>query len=169
MTNSFAEFEKAKMFLVIGSNMTEAHPVAATFVRNAVRKGAELYVVDPRKTDLAARATRHLPIKVGSDIAFLNGIMNVLIREDLYDKEYVNSCCTGIEDLRKKVLEYPPERAAEICGLDAETIRQTARHLAKARPAMLIYTLGITEHTCGTDNVVTCAALQMLLGNVGFE
>ena len=169
MTNSFADFDKAKMLLVIGSNMTEAHPVAATFVKNAVRKGAELYVVDPRRTDLARCATRHLPIKVGSDIALLNGIMNVLITEDIYDKEYVNSCCVGLEDLKKRVMEYPPERSAEICGIDGETIRQTARRLAAVKPAMLIYTLGITEHTCGVNNVVTCADLQMLLGNVGFE
>jgi formate dehydrogenase major subunit len=169
MTNSFADFEKAKMFLVIGSNMTEAHPVAASFVKRAVRKGAELYVVDPRSTDLAKRATRHLPIKVGSDIAFLNGLMHVLVTEDLYDKDYVNSCCTDFEALRSKVMEYPPERASAICGIDAETIRETARHLAAIKPAMLMYTLGITEHTCGVNNVVSCASLQMLLGNVGFE
>ena len=127
MTNSFADFAKAKMFFVIGSNMTEAHPVAATFVKNAVRKGAELYVVDPRRTGLAELATLHLPIKVGSDIAFLNGLMNVLITENLYDKDYVKSCCTGFEELKKKVMEYPPERAAEICGIDAETIRQCGK------------------------------------------
>jgi formate dehydrogenase major subunit len=169
MTNSFADFEKAKMLLVIGSNMTEAHPVAASFVKNAVKKGAELYVIDPRQTDLARFATHHLPIKVGSDIALLNGIMNVLIQEDIYDKDYVNSCCVGLEDLRKRVIEYPPERSAEICGIDAQTIRQTARRLAAVKPAMLIYTLGITEHTCGVNNVFACADLQMLLGNVGFE
>ena len=169
MTNSFADFEKAKMFLVIGSNMTEAHPVASTFVKNAVRKGAELYVVDPRYTDLASRATRHFPIKVGSDIAFLNGIMHVLINEDLYDKDYVKSCCAGFDALKQKVMEYPPERAAGICGIDAETIRNLARRVASVKPMMLIYTLGITEHTCGVNNVVTCANLQMLLGNVGFE
>ena len=169
MTNSFADFDKARMLLVIGSNMTEAHPVAATFVKNAVRKGAELYVVDPRRTDLAKRATMHLPLKVGSDIAFLNGLMNVLITEDLYDKEYVDSCCTGFEALRQKVLEYPPERAAGICGLDAALIRRVARRLSEVKPAMLIYTLGITEHTSGVNNVMSCANLQMLLGNVGFE
>ena len=169
MTNSFADFEKAKMLLVIGSNMTEAHPVAATFVKNAVKKGAELYVIDPRQTDLARVATRHLPIKVGSDIALLNGIMNVLIQEDIYDKDYVKSCCVGLEELKKKVMEYPPERSAEICGIDGQTIRQTARRLAAVKPAMLIYTLGITEHTCGVNNVFACADLQMLLGNVGFE
>jgi len=169
MTNSFADFEKAKMFLVIGSNMTEAHPVAASFLKNAVTKGAELYVVDPRYTDLAKRATCHLQIKVGSDIALLNGIMHVLIAEEIYDKEYVARCCVGFEELKKKVMAYPPERVAPICGVDAETIRQVARQLASIKPAMLIYTLGITEHTCGVNNVVTCANLQMLLGNVGFE
>jgi formate dehydrogenase major subunit len=169
MTNSFADFDRARMLFVIGSNMTEAHPVAATFVKNAVRKGAELYVVDPRRTDLAKRATLHLPLKVGSDIAFLNGLMHVLIIEDLYDKEYVSSCCTGFEALRQKVLEYPPERAADICGLEPALIRRVARRLSEVKPAMLIYTLGITEHTSGVNNVMSCANLQMLLGNVGFE
>jgi formate dehydrogenase major subunit len=169
MTNSFADFAKAKMFFVIGSNMTEAHPVAATFIKNAVMKGAKLYVADPRRTELADWATGHIPLKVGSDIALLNGLMNVLIAENLYDKEFVRSCCHGFEELEKKMKEYPPERVAAICGLDAETIRHLARRLASVKPAMLIYTLGITEHTCGVNNVFSCANIQMLLGNVGFE
>jgi formate dehydrogenase major subunit len=169
MTNSFVDFDKAKMFLVIGSNMTEAHPVAASFVKNAVRDGAELLVVDPRLTDLAKIATLHLPLKVGSDIALLNGLMNVLITEDLYDKKYVDSYCVGFEALKEKVLEYTPERAAGICGIDADVIRRVARRLGEVKPAMLVYTLGITEHTSGVNNVLSCANLQMLLGNVGFE
>jgi formate dehydrogenase major subunit len=169
MTNSFADFAKAKMLLVIGSNMTEAHPVAGAMVKRAVLNGAELYVVDPRRTELAEIATQHLPLKVGSDIALLNGLMYVLITEDLYDKNYVNSCCAGFDELKIKVMEYPPERAAEICGLDADLIRRVARRLAAVKPAMLMYTLGITEHTCGVNNVLSCANLQMLLGNVGFE
>ena len=169
MTNSFADFAKAKMILAIGTNMTEAHPVAATYVKNAVANGAELIVVDPRRTGLAEHASLHLPIKVGSDIAILNGLMNVLIQENLYDKGYVESCCVGFEDLKTKVSEYPPERAAKICGIGADTIRDVARRLAAIRPGMLAYTLGITEHTCGTNNVLSCANLQMLLGNVGFE
>ncbi len=111
----------------------------------------------------------HLQIKVGSDIALLNGLMHVLITEDIYDKPYVDSCTMGFEELKRKVLEYPPERASEICGVNAETIRRVARRLAAVKPAMLIYTLGITEHTSGINNVVSCANLQMLLGNVGFE
>ncbi|MFH0825865.1 MAG: formate dehydrogenase subunit alpha [Pseudomonadota bacterium] len=169
MTNSFADFAKAKMILAIGTNMTEAHPVAGTFIKNAVKNGAELYVVDPRRIELADIADLHLQIKVGSDIALINGLMHVLITEDLYDKDYVARCCTGFEELKSKVMEYPPERAAEITGIAADTIGDTARRLASVKPAMLIYCLGITEHTCGVNNVVTCANLQMLLGNVGFE
>jgi len=169
MTNSIQEFGKAKLIFVIGSNMTEAHPVVATYVKNAVAKGAELYVVDPRLNGLARIANLHLPIKVGSDIALLNGLMNVLITEDLYDKAYVDSCCTGFDELKAKVLEYPPERVVSICGIDAKTIRRLARRMAAVRPGMLAYTLGITEHTCGVHNVISTANLQMLLGNVGFE
>ena len=169
MTNSFADFAKAKSIFVIGSNMTEAHPVAASFVKQAVLSGARLYVADPRRTALADMATRYFPIKVGSDVAFLNSLMNVLIREDLYDKAYVESRCSGFEELKAKVLEYPPEKAAKICGLSADEIRALARGLAAIKPAMLMYTLGITEHTCGVNNVLSCANLQMLLGNVGFE
>ncbi len=169
MTNSFSEFSKAKMFLVIGSNMTEAHPVAASFVKNAVMKGARMTVIDPRKHGLVDFASSHLPLKPGSDIALLNGIMHVLITEDLYDKHFVSSCCIDFEDLKNKIMEYPPERAAEISGISADVIRETARELASIKPVMLCYTLGITEHTCGKNNVMTVANLQMLLGNMGVE
>ena len=160
---------KAKMILIIGSNMTEAHPVASTFVKDAVLAGAELIVVDPRRTELVDFANLHVQIKVGSDVALINGVMNVLINEKLYDKKYVESCTTGFEELKKKAMEYPPERAAEISGVSADTIRDLARRLASVKPAMLMYTLGITEHVCGVNNVMSCANLQMLLGNVGFE
>jgi formate dehydrogenase major subunit len=103
MTNSFSEFAKAKMFLVIGSNMTEAHPVAATFVKNAVLNGAQLIVVDPRRHPLVDHAHLHVPIRVGSDIALLNGLMHVLIQEKLYDKSFVSSCTVGFEELEAKV------------------------------------------------------------------
>jgi formate dehydrogenase major subunit len=169
MTNSFSDFHKARMILVIGSNMTEAHPVAASFVKDAVLDGAQLIVVDPRRTGLVDFAQLHVPIKVGSDVAFLNGVMNVLINEDLYDKKYVESCTMGFDELKLKAMEYPPERAAAISGVSTETIRDVARRLAAVKPAMLMYTLGITEHICGVNNVLSCANLQMLLGNVGFE
>ena len=169
MTNSFAEFSRAKMFLVIGSNMTEAHPVAATFLKNAVQKGARLIVVDPRRHRLVDHAERHLPIRVGSDIAFLNALMQVLITEERYDKDFVEANTENFADLKARVAEYPPQRAAEICGIPAEEIVETARVLAAVKPVMLCYTLGITEHTCGRNNVVSVANLQMLLGNMGVE
>jgi formate dehydrogenase major subunit len=169
MTNSFSEFEKAKMFMVIGSNMTEAHPVAATFVKNAVAKGARLIVVDPRRHKLADFAELHVPLKVGSDIAFLNALMYVLIEEELYDKKFVESCTVDFEKIETAVKSYPPEVAAGICGLSAEMIRDVARRIASVKPMMLCYTLGITEHTCGRNNVLSIANLQMLLGNMGLE
>lgn len=169
MTNSFNEFSRAKMLLVIGSNMVEAHPVAATYVKNAVLGGAKLIVVDPRRHFLVDYATLHVPLRLGSDIAFLNGVMNVLIQEGLYDKKFVKSCCAGFGNLKAKMMEYPPERAAEITGVPVEMIKDVARLLAANKPAMACYTLGITEHTCGKNNVVSVANLQMLLGNMGVE
>lgn len=167
MTNSFGEFADAKTIMVIGSNMTEAHPVAASFIKNAVTKGAELIVVDPRRHRLVDFATTHIPLKVGSDIAFLNGLMHVLIEENIYNKEFVSSCCAGFDELKEKVKTYTPEYSSTICGIDPESIRQLARRLAAAQPAMVCYTLGITEHTCGKNNVMSVANLQMLLGNLG--
>ncbi len=169
MTNSFGEFARAKMFLVIGSNMTEAHPVAATFLKNAVMNGAKLIVVDPRKHGLTRFADLHVPIRVGSDIAFINGVMNVLIRENLYDRGFVETRTVNFEELKQVVLSASIGEMAEICGIGPEIIEQTARMLASIKPAMLCYTLGITEHTCGRNNVVSTANLQMLLGNMGVE
>ncbi|MHB9075352.1 MAG: formate dehydrogenase subunit alpha [Desulfobaccales bacterium] len=169
MTNSFADFAKAKMFFVTGSNMTEAHPVASTFLKNAVRNGAQLIVADPRRVKLAEFADLYVPIKVGSDVAFINGLMHIIITENLYDQDYVERCCTGFEALKAKVMEYPPERVAPIVGISVEMLKDVAHRLASVKPLMLIYTLGITEHTCGVNNVMSTANLQMLLGNVGFE
>jgi formate dehydrogenase major subunit len=169
MTNSISEFSKARMFMVIGSNMLEAHPVAATFIKNAVTRGAELIVVDPRRHGLVDYATTHIQLKVGSDIAFLNALMQVLITEGLYDRKFVASCCTGFEELKEKVMAYPPERSSDICGIAPDVIRKLARRIAAVKPMMICYTLGITEHTCGKNNVMSIANLQMLLGNLGME
>lgn len=169
MTNSFGEFENAKMFFLIGTNMTEAHPVASYFVKRAKKKGAKLIVVDPRNHDLAKKADIFAQIKVGSDIAFLNGIMNVLITENLYDKKFVEENCENFEELKKTVMNYPPEKASIISGVPAEKIIEIAKTMASVKPAMLCYTLGITEHTCGKNNVMSTANLQMLLGNMGKE
>lgn len=143
--------------------------MASYFVKRAVNKGAKLIVVDPRKHALARKAHLFAQIKVGSDVAFLNGIMHVLISEDLYDKEFVAANCTDFEDLKSKVMEYPPERASRISGVSVELIREIAHTMASIKPGMVCYTLGITEHTCGKNNVMSIANLQMLLGNLGME
>lgn len=169
MTNSFNEFDRAKMLMVIGSNTTEAHPVAATFIKNAVAKGARLIVVDPRRHPLVEHAELHVPLKVGSDIALLNGLMNIIIQEERYDKEFVNSCTVDFEKVKAKVAAYPPEKAAQISGISVEMLHDLAQRITSVQPMMLCYTLGITEHTCGTNNVLSVANLQMLLGNMGVE
>ncbi len=169
MTNSFGEFENARLFFLIGTNMAEAHPVASYLVKRALKKGAKLIVVDPRKHLLAKKADIFAQIKVGSDVAFLNGIMHVLIAEGLYDKDFVAANCDGFEDLKAVVMQYPPERAAQIAGVPVEVIQQIARTMAATRPGMACYTLGITEHTSGKNNVMSISNLQLLLGNVGVE
>ena len=167
MTNSFDEFKNAKMFFLIGTNMAEAHPVASYYVKQAKLNGAKIIVVDPRKHILADKADIFAQIKVGSDVAFINGLMHVLITEDLYDKKFVEENTEQFEEMKAVVMQYPPERASEISGVPVEMIKEIAYTMAEVRPAMLCYTLGITEHTCGKNNVMSTANLQMLLGNMG--
>lgn len=169
MTNSFSEFENAKLFFLIGTNMTEAHPVASYFVKRAKKKGAKIIVADPRYQALAKKADIYAQIKVGSDVAFINGLMHVLITEDLYDKKFVAENTEKFEDMKAVVMQYPPERAAEISGVTPDLIKEIARTLASVKPGMLCYTLGITEHTSGKNNVMSTSNLQMLLGNMGLE
>src|SRR5271169_5083308 len=127
MTNSFSCFGDAKLFVCIGTNMAEAHPVAATFLKNAVRKGAEVIVIDPRRHILCDHASIFAQIKVGTDGAFLNGLMYILLTEDLYDKKLVEAHTEGFDHLREIVLQYPVERAARICGVSPDLIREIAR------------------------------------------
>jgi len=149
--------------------MTEAHPVAAYFVKRAKLKGATIIVADPRYHALAKKADIYAQIKVGTDVAFLNGIMNVLINEDLYDKKFVEENTEQFEELKSTVMQYTPERASEISGVPVETIKEIARTMSSIKPGMLCYTLGVTEHTCGKNNVMSTSNLQMLLGNMGVE
>ncbi len=169
MTNSFDDIaDDARLYFVIGSNTTENHPVLGMRLRQAVkRRGAGLIVCDPRAIPIAEFATLHIRHRPGTDIALLNGIMHVLIAEGLYDKQFVAERTEGFEDLKAKVSEYPPERAAEITGVRAGQIVEAAHLLADQRPGALLYAMGITQHTTGHQNVLACANLQMLLGNMG--
>jgi formate dehydrogenase alpha subunit len=169
MTNSFDDIANdAQIYFVIGSNTTENHPVLGMRIRQAVkRRGAKLIVCDPRSIRIADLATLHIRQKPGTDIALLNGIMHVLVTEGLYDKEFVAQRTEGFEELKAKLDHYAPDRAAEICGVPAEQIVEAAYLLAENRPGALLYAMGITQHTTGHENVLACANLQMLLGNMG--
>jgi formate dehydrogenase major subunit len=167
MTNSVGDLREAKVLLVIGSNMTEAHPVVSYRVKEAVRRGATLIVVDPRRSDLCRWAAHHLPIRVGSDIALVNALLHEIFRDGREDAAFLREHTENPDDIRAWVADWTPERAVAICGVPAEGIREVARILGTAGPASVCYTLGITEHVCGTDNVKALANLQMALGNIG--
>jgi formate dehydrogenase alpha subunit len=168
MTNSFDDIvNDAKVYFIIGSNTTENHPVLGMRLRQSIKRGAKLIVCDPRAIPITDFATLHIAQKPGTDIALLNGIMHVLITEGLYDETFVAERTEGFEALKATVLEYPPQRAAEICGVAPEEIIQAAHLLGENRPGALLYAMGITQHTTGHQNVLSCANLQMLLGNMG--
>lgn len=167
MTNSIAELEDADLIFVIGSNMTEAHPVISYFVKRAVKKGTTLIVNDPRRTDLCRWADHFVRINSGSDIAYINGLINEIFKNGWADEEFLREHTENPDDIRAWVADYPVERASEICGVPVERMKEIARLLGTAKSASVCYTLGITEHICGTDNVMTLANLQMVLGNLG--
>lgn len=167
MTNSIRELEDVKVLFVIGSNTTEAHPVISYFMKRAVKKGATLIVNDPRKIDLTRWATMHVQHKVGTDVAYINGLINEIFKNGWAREEYLKNCTENPDDIRAAVADYPVEKASAICGVPVETMKQVARILGEAESASVCYTLGITEHICGTDNVKSLANLQMVLGNIG--
>jgi formate dehydrogenase major subunit len=167
MTNSIEELEDAKVIFVIGSNMTEAHPVISYYVKRAVKKGATLIVNDPRRIDLVNWATMHVQHKVGTDVAYLNGLMHEIFAKGWAREDYLRECTENPEVIRETAAAYPLERASAICGVPVEQMQEVARILGEAESVSVCYTLGITEHICGTDNVKTLANLQMVLGNIG--
>jgi formate dehydrogenase alpha subunit len=167
MTNSIPEFENADCVLIIGSNTSEAHPLIATRIMRAKAKGAKLIVVDPRTTQMSMLADLHLKHRPGTDVAWINGMMNVVLSEGLADEEFIASRTEGFEELKQTVAEYTPERVQEISGIPAEGLIEAARIYAGADSASIVYAMGITQHTTGVDNVMSCANLAMLTGNVG--
>jgi len=167
MTNSIKEIEDAEFILATGTNTTEGHPVIGIQVKKAIRKGATVVVADPRKTEIAGLANIHLQIKSGSDIALLNGLANIIIAEDLWDKEFVKERTEDFDALKETVAKYTPEYVEEITGVPAETLKEVARGYAKAKSASILYTMGLTQHICGTHNVFAVANLTMLCGQIG--
>ncbi|RLI01347.1 formate dehydrogenase subunit alpha [Candidatus Bathyarchaeota archaeon] len=168
MTNSIQEMLDTDCFLVIGSNTTENHPVIAKYIRQAVLdRGAKLVVADPRKIGLVRDSSIWLRQRGGTDVALLNGLMNVIIEENLHDEAFIIERTENYEELKNTVEKYTPERVERITGVPADKLREAARMYAKADRASIIFSMGITQHTTGTDNVLSTANLAMLTGNVG--
>jgi formate dehydrogenase major subunit/formate dehydrogenase alpha subunit len=170
MTNSIAELENTDCILVIGSNTTETHPVTSTFIKRAVRlNNKTLIVIDPRRLDLVKHAALWLRQRPGTDIAVINGIMNLIIQENLHDQAYIAERTENFEALKETVAKYTPEYVEQISGVPAADLRRAARLYGSAKAASIVYAMGITQHTVGTDNVKSLANLAMLCGNVGIE
>lgn len=169
MTNSIREIPQSEAFLVIGSNTTENHPVLGSMIKKAVLLGGKkLVVADPRRIELARYADVYLQIRPGTNIALLNGLMHVILRDGLQDSAYVQSRCEGFAELAEILKKYTPEHVAGICGLpDPEQIVTAARLLAAAKPMAVYYCMGITQFKSGVNGVKSVANLQLLLGNIG--
>ena len=168
MTNAMDEFELADAIFVIGSNTTECHPIIGASIKRAVLSGkTTLIVADPRTIELTEFAAVHMQQKNGTDVALVNAMMHVILAEGLEDKAFIAERTEGFGDLRKAVEPYTPEMAAKITGVPAALICESARAYARADAASIVYSMGITQHTTGTDNVLSLANLAMLTGNVG--
>jgi len=168
MTNTIGDIEQADVILITGSNTSENHPVISSVVKRAVRlKGKQLIVVDPRRITMTRYARKWLRPNLGSDVAWINGLMHVIIVETLYDKAFVEKRTVGFEALRKTVETYTPEHVEKITGIPAPDLIEAARMYATAERASILYCMGITQHTTGTDNVKSLANLAMLCGHIG--
>ncbi|MGA0827116.1 MAG: formate dehydrogenase subunit alpha [Gemmobacter sp.] len=167
VTATFNEIENADVAIVIGSNPTENHPVAATFFKQFAKRGGTLIVMDPRGMGLKRHASHMLQFRPGTDVALLNAIMNVIVEEKLYDRQYIEGFTEGFFEFRDHIRAFPPERMAAICGIDAETIRAVARSFARARAGMIFWGMGVSQHIHGTDNARCLISLALLCGHVG--
>jgi formate dehydrogenase major subunit/formate dehydrogenase alpha subunit len=154
---------------VIGSNTTEAHPVLALRIKKAVRKGATLVVADPRKIWLTKLAKRHLQVRPGTDVWLINAMMHTILDEGLQDEDYIREHTEGFDAVREVVARYSPEAAEKVTGVSAEAIRETAREYAREKHAGIFYTLGMTEHACGVDNIWSLSNLVLMTGHLGYE
>ena len=167
VTAPFTACEDSDVIIVIGSNPTENHPVAATYFKQAAKQGKELIVMDPRANALSRHAAHLLQFKSGTDVAMLNALLHVIITEELYDRDYVSRYTEGFENLKHHVMQFTPEQMSKICGIDAETLKLVARKFATAERSIIFWGMGISQHTHGTDNARCLIALATITGHVG--
>jgi len=170
MTNTIADIEEADVILITGSNTTENHPVLSTFVKRAVtQRGAKLIVVDPRKIKITEFSEHWLRPNLGTDVAWINGMMHVIIKEDLHAKAFIEERTEEFDAMKAVVDKYTPEYVESITGIPAQQLIDAARLYAKAPAGSILYCMGITQHTTGVDNVKSLANLAMLCGNLGIR
>ena len=167
VTAPFMAAKDAEVIVVIGSNPTENHPVAATFFKNAVKKGAKLVIMDPRGQALKRHATHMMQFKPGRDVPMLNAMLHTIIAEGLYDPDYVREHTEDFEALRAHIADFSPEAMAPICGIDARTLREVARLYARSKGSIIFWGMGVSQHTHGTDNVRCLIALSLITGQIG--
>src|SRR6516165_309225 len=167
VTATFNECKNSEVIIVIGANPTENHPVAATFFKQAAKRGSTLVVMDPRGQALKRHAAHMLQFKNGTDVAMLNAMLNVIVTEKLYDQQYIQTFTEGFPALAEHVKDFTPEEMAPICGIDADTLRTVARKYARAKSAIIFWGMGVSQHTHGTDNARCLIALSMICGHVG--
>jgi formate dehydrogenase major subunit len=167
VTAPFTAVQDSDVIIVIGANPTENHPVAATFFKQAAERGAKLIVMDPRGHTLKRFASHMLQFKPGRDVAMLNALLNVIITEELYDRQYVQANTQDFERLREHIRDFTPEEMAPICGIDAGTLREVARTYARAEAAIIFWGMGISQHIHGTDNARCLIALALVTGQIG--
>ena len=167
VSNPVMDVAQAEVVILIGANPSVNHPVAASWIKNAVANGTKLIVCDPRRSDLARLAHRYLQFKPDTDVAMLNALMHVIVEENLVNAEFIASRTIGYEELRNNVAGYSPERMAPICGIDAQTLREVARLYAGSKASMILWGMGISQHVHGTDNARCLIALSLMTGQIG--
>ncbi|HSR77579.1 MAG TPA: molybdopterin-dependent oxidoreductase, partial [Xanthobacteraceae bacterium] len=167
VTATFNECKNSEVIIVIGANPTENHPVAATFFKQAAKRGATLVVMDPRGQALKRHATHMLQFRNGTDVAMLNAMLNVIVTEKAYDQQYVQTYTEGFAALAENVKDFTPEEMAPICGVEADVLRTVARKYARAKSAIIFWGMGVSQHTHGTDNARCLIALALITGQVG--
>ena len=167
VSNPVMDVLQAEVVLLIGANPVVNHPVAATWIKNAVERGTKLILADPRRSELARHATHYLQFKPDTDVALLNAIMHTIVEEGLAARSFIDDRTSGYEALKQNVAAFSPEAMAPLCGIDAATIRTVARLFAKSRASMILWGMGISQHVHGTDNARCLIALTMLTGQIG--
>ena len=167
VSNQVNDVARADVVFVIGANPTVNHPVAATWIKNAVKNGTRLIVADPRRTELARFATHVLQFNPDTDVAMLNALMHVIVEEGLVDEAFIRDRTSGWEALRDNVRNYSPEKMAPICGIPAQTLREVARMYATSKGSMILWGMGISQHVHGTDNARCLIALALMTGQIG--